>query len=77
MKAEAPSALRPWPWAIPAGGSCTVSGSQASCSLGTLPSGAARTITLSLTGNAIGTETLTADVMAIDDFAVANDTASV
>ena len=60
-----------------AGGSCTVSGSQASCSLGTLPSGAARTITLSLTGNAIGTETLTADVMAIDDGAVANDTASV
>ncbi|MGE0582174.1 MAG: M12 family metallo-peptidase [Steroidobacteraceae bacterium] len=60
-----------------AGGTCTVSGSQASCSLGTLPSGAARTLTLSLTGNVIGTETLFADVMAFDDGAPANDTASV
>jgi hypothetical protein len=60
-----------------AGGDCTVIDRQASCSLGTLPSGAARTITLSLTGNVVGTETLSADVIALNDGSAANDGTSV
>jgi len=60
-----------------AGGTCTVIDRQASCSLGTLPSGASRTITLSITGQVIGTETLLADVTAMNDGSSANNSASV
>jgi hypothetical protein len=60
-----------------AGGTCTVIDRQANCSLGTLLSGASRTITLSLTGQVIGTETLFANVMAMNDGSPANDSASV
>ena len=60
-----------------AGGSCTVIDRQASCGLGTLPPGVARTITLSLTGNVIGTETLTADVIALNDGSSGNNSTAV
>lgn len=60
-----------------AGGTCTVSGGQANCSLGTLPSGASRTVTLSLTGHVLGTETLAASVFAADDGSPGNDNTSV
>lgn len=60
-----------------AGGTCSVMDRQASCNLGTLPSGTSRTITLSLTGQVIGTETLFADVMTLNDGTAANDSTSV
>lgn len=60
-----------------AGGTCTVVGSQASCSLGTLTPGTTRTITLSLTGRVIGTETLFGSVFAAGDGSPGNDSTSV
>ncbi len=60
-----------------AGGLCTTIGNQASCTLGTLTPGTTRTITLSLTGNAIGTETLAANVFASNDGAPGNNALSV
>ncbi|MGD9597233.1 MAG: M12 family metallo-peptidase [Steroidobacteraceae bacterium] len=60
-----------------AGGTCTVVGNQASCSLGTLTPGTTRTITLSLTGRVLGTETLMGNVFAAGDGSPGNDNASV
>lgn len=60
-----------------AGGSCTVAGGQASCSLGTLASGSTRSITLALTGRSAGTETLAANVFAADDGTLGNNSTTV
>jgi len=56
-----------------AGGTCTSFGAQGNCSLGSLAPGANRTVTLSLTGQAIGTEILTATVFATNDEAPGNN----
>lgn len=61
-----------------AGGSCTSSGTgQANCSLGSLPSGTTRTVTLALTGRVFGTATLTGSVFAANDGAPGNNAVSV
>lgn len=60
-----------------AGGTCTSIGSQASCSLGSLAPGTSRTVTLSLTGRALGTETLNARVFAANDAAPGNNSMTV
>lgn len=60
-----------------AGGTCTSFGAQGNCPLGSLAPGSQRTVTLSLTGHAIGTETLNATVFAGNDEAPGNNTVSV
>jgi len=60
-----------------AGGTCASIGSQANCSLGSLLPGANRTVTLSLTGHAVGTETLIGTVFSANDEAPGNNTVTV
>lgn len=60
-----------------AGGTCTNFGAQGNCSLGSLAPGTNRTVTLSLTGHAIGTETLNAVVFSSNDEAPGNNSVSV
>jgi len=60
-----------------AGGNCASVGSQANCSLGSLLPGANRTVTLSLTGHAVGTETLIGTVFSANDEAPGNNTVTV
>lgn len=60
-----------------AGGTCASTGTLANCSLGSLAPGINRTVTLSLTGHALGTETLNATVFAANDEAPGNNSVSV
>jgi hypothetical protein len=63
--------------AAAAGASCTVSPSSATCALGTVGGGAARSVTLTLRAAAPGTFDLTAAVSATSDQNQSNNTAAV
>jgi MYXO-CTERM domain-containing protein len=60
-----------------AGGTCTSGAGAASCSIGTIPAGDNRTITLSLTGRQLGSRALTGTLTATNDAVPGNNSVTV